>query len=197
LNRILLDPQRTRKERHVEAPASIAPSTPHPTSRLGTPRLEALSDGVFSIVMTLMVFDIKPPAVPAAQLGPALVELWPHFLSYLISFALLGCYWMGHRSQFGFIERADHTLHWIGLWLLAPVTLVPFSTQMLARNPFDSLVIALYGANLIAIGLLLFAHWRHASRAGLFNQGVTPVVTVFYLAPFLQGLWMRLATPRS
>ena len=217
----------------MDAPASTLPSTPHPTSRLGTPRLEALSDGVFSIVMTLMVFDIKPPGVPAAELPGALAALWPHFLSYVISFALLGCYWMGHRSQYGYIERADHTLNWLGMWFLAPVTLVPFSAQLLARHPFDSRVIALYGANLILIGLFLYAHWRHAGRAGLFSQGVTPLVyrfavsrcllapacylvaivlglfvpqaalvvfaavPVLYIAPPLQGFWMRLAAPRA
>src|SRR5262249_46453987 len=77
----------------------------HPVHRTGTQRIEALGDGVFAIVMTLLIFDLKLPEVEApAALGPALLALWPSFLAFAISFGLLGIYWLGHRAQFQFIQ---------------------------------------------------------------------------------------------
>src|SRR5262249_31212768 len=131
----------------------------HPVHRTGTQRIEALGDGVFAIVMTLLIFDLKLPEVEApAALGPALLALWPSFLAFAISFGLLGIYWLGHRAQFQFIQYSDHGLHWLNILILACVSLLPFSTKLLGRYPSERVALAGYGANLIVIGLSLYAH---------------------------------------
>lgn len=127
-------------------------------------RLEALSDGVLSIAMTLLVFDLKIPELyQAKQLGPALAGLWSNFLGFSISFVLLGIYSLGHRTMFHRIERTDHALHWINIFFLALVSLVPFTTKMIGRFPHETIALTLYGMNLVLIGLTLFWMWEHAT----------------------------------
>jgi uncharacterized membrane protein len=126
-------------------------------------RLEALSDGIFAVAMTLLVFDIKAPDVPAAQLPAALLALWPNFFCYAVSFALLGIYWWGQVAQFQYIRKVDNTMTWLSIVLLASVVLLPFSTSLLSKDPYTMLSIVIYGLNLIAIGLLLALIWKNAT----------------------------------
>lgn len=159
-----------------------------------TARIEALSDGVFAIVMTLLVFDIKVPTVPVEQLPTALVDLWPKFLGYAISFAILGIYWTGHRAQFNYIHRADHTMHWINILFLACVAFVPFATSLLDSYPGSRLTLTIYGANLILIGMVLYWHWVYATtNYRLVDVTISPVVVRFatqrcLLAPICYAL---------
>ena len=132
---------------------------------LSTSRVEALTDGVFSIVLTLMVFDIRVPIGPPEELAASLLALWPKFLVYAISFVQLGIYWAGHRSQFNFIRREDHALRWISLLFLALVALIPFSTQLVGNYLELRIALGIYAANFVALGLVLAWHWRHATRA--------------------------------
>ena len=131
--------------------------------QLGRNRIEALTDGVFAVAMTLLVLDIKVPELQqplaTAELPLKLVALWPKFLSYTISFVILGVYWVGHHVQLSFIRRADRPLLWINILFLLWVALVPFSTALLSEYSNTRLAIAIYGANLIAIGLTLALHW--------------------------------------
>lgn len=132
-----------------------------PTKKIETINLENLTIGVFAIVMTLLVLDIRPPDVGVVQLPAALLALWPNFLSYAISFALLGIYFLGYTAQFRYIKQVDHGSHWISFLFLALVTLIPFSTGLLSRNPYDVLTISIYSLNLILIGLALYWNWIH------------------------------------
>ena len=95
----------SRGESPQLSPAHSRP--PAPVGSMSTHRIEALADGVFAIVMTLLVFDLRVPEVSATELPTALFALWPKFLGYATSFVLLGIYWVGHRNQFNFIRRAD------------------------------------------------------------------------------------------
>lgn len=131
---------------------------------MSTHRVEALADGVFAIIMTLLVFDIRVPEVPPDQLPAALLELVPNLEGYLISFVLLGIYWIGHRNQFNFIRRADQNLHWFNILFFGLAGLVPFSTGLVARYPSLLMIEAMYGLNLMAIGFALFLHWSYATR---------------------------------
>jgi uncharacterized membrane protein len=135
--------------------------------QLGRNRIEALTDGVFAVAMTLLVLDIKVPELQqplaTAELPLKLVALWPKFLSYTISFVILGVYWVGHHVQLSFIRRADRPLLWINILFLLWVALVPFSTALLSEYSNTRLAIAIYGANLIAIGLTLALHWWYAT----------------------------------
>lgn len=108
-----------------------------PTKDLETINLENLTIGVFAIVMTLLVLDIKAPDVMLSELPSALIALWPNILSYAISFAILGIYFMGYTAQFRSIQKADHNSHWISFLFLALVTLIPFSTALLSKTPIQ------------------------------------------------------------
>ena len=143
--------------------------------QLGRNRIEALTDGVFAVAMTLLVLDIKVPELQqplaTAELPLKLLSLWPKFLSYTISFVILGVYWVGHHVQLSFIRRADRPLLWINILFLLWVALVPFSTALLSEYATTRIAIAIYGANLIAIGLTLALHWWYATTE---NRHVDP-----------------------
>jgi uncharacterized membrane protein len=136
-------------------------------SGLSKTRIEALTDGIFAIAMTLMVFDIKLP--PVAQMGQwnlrhELIQLWPRFLAYVISFVMLGVYWVGHHNQYHYIRRTDRPFLWINIFFLMGVSLIPFSTGLLGQFPEDRTALGVYGLNLIMVGGFLYAHWSYAAR---------------------------------
>src|ERR1051325_6097993 len=109
-----------------------------PTRGTDTGRIEALTDGVLAIAMTILVFDFTlPDATRAEDLLAVVAAQWPKFFAYAISFAILGIYWVGQRAQFHFIRRANHTLHWINMLFFACVSLVPFSAKILGRFPLE------------------------------------------------------------
>lgn len=134
------------------------------TSGLSKARVEALTDGIFAVAMTLLVLDIKVPTVPAAQLPRELLALWPRVLSYAISFVMLGIYWVGQHNQFHLIRQTDRTLLWINILFLMTICFVPYSTALLSTYPREQIALAVYGANLVIIGLILQLHWSYATR---------------------------------
>ena len=117
--------------------------------------------------MNLLVLDIKVPELhpplETVQLPLKLLALWPNFLSYFISFLILGVYWVGHHFQFSFIRRVDRPLLWINILFLLWVALVPFSTALLSEYSKTRVAIAIYGLNLIAVGLTLALQWWYAT----------------------------------
>ena len=131
---------------------------------LSKARVEALTDGIFAVAMTLLVFNIKVPAVPNAQLPRELLSLWPGILSYAISFVMLGIYWIGQHNQFHLIRKTDRTLLWINILFMMTICLLPFSTALLSTYPRAQVAVAVYGANLVVIGLILEAHWLYATH---------------------------------
>jgi TMEM175 potassium channel family protein len=130
-------------------------------------RIEALCDGVFAIAMTLMVFNLKVPAVAIAagstDLADALFALWPQFLSYAISFVMLGVFWIGHHNQFHYIRRTDRVLLWINIAFLMFVTAIPFSTQVLGQYRSQPAAVVFYAVNLVLVGFLLYGQWWYAT----------------------------------
>jgi len=134
---------------------------------LSKTRIEALTDGIFAIAMTLMVFDIKVPTVAQMNqlnLRHELIQLWPRFLAYVISFVMLGVYWVGHHNQYHYIRRTDRPFLWINIFFLMGVSLIPFSTGLLGQFPEDRTAVGVYGLNLIMVGGFLYAHWSYAAR---------------------------------
>jgi uncharacterized membrane protein len=145
---------------------------------LGKNRIEALSDGIFAIVMTLLILEIHVPDLPRnasnLQLGPALLHLWPKFLSYAVSFVSLGVYWISHHNLYHLIRRSDRVLLWLNILFFMLASLLPFSTSLL--NAFRQTQIAplFFGANLTLIGWVLFLQWAYASQqAGMLAEAVT------------------------
>ena len=137
------------------------------TLEIGKKRIEALSDGIFAIVMTLLILEIHVPNLlpnaPNVEVAPALVALWPKFASYIVTFVSLGFFWVGHHIMYHAIRRADRTLLWLNIFFFMFVSLLPFSTSVL--NAFSEAFIAplFFGANLAIIGWILFFQWQYAS----------------------------------
>src|SRR5262245_58887116 len=136
-------------------------------SGLSKTRIEALTDGIFAIAMTLMVFDIKVPSVAQMDrlnLRHELIQLWPRFLAYVISFVMLGVYWVGHHNQYHYIRRTDRPFLWINILFLMGVSLIPFSTGLLGQFSEDRTALGVYGLNLIMVGGFLYVQWSYAVR---------------------------------
>jgi len=141
-------------------------------------RLAALSDGVFAIAMTLLVLDLRIPAAAALHgdgdlFRHVFVVLAPRFVPYLLSFMSLGIFWIGQQTQLNHFARSDRTLTWIQLGFLLAVTLMPFSTSLLAEYIGFRLAIVAYWINLALLGGALLASVRYAGRAGLLKDVVT------------------------
>jgi uncharacterized membrane protein len=134
-------------------------------------RLAALSDGIFAVAMTLLVLDIHAPAAHSIHsendLWQALLALAPRMLVYLMSFLTLGIFWIGQQTQFNQLEKSDRDLTWIHIAFLAFVSVMPFSTSLLAEFIEFRLALLLYWANILLLGLILYVSWRYAARAGL------------------------------
>lgn len=136
-----------------------------PATGLSKSRIEALTDGIFAVAMTLLILDIKVPVVTdAAQLPRALFALWPRCASYAISFLMLGIYWVGQHNQFHLIRHTDRTVLWINIVFLMTISFVPFSTALLSSYPLQQAAVVVYGGNLIVIGLILYGHWSYATH---------------------------------
>ena len=106
-------------------------------------RLEAFSDGVLAIIITIMVLELAPPHGSEFS---ALVPLVPKFLSYVLSFVFLGIYWNNHHHLWQAVERVSGTVLWANLHLLFWLSLVPFVTAWMGENNFTTIPVALYGA---------------------------------------------------
>lgn len=152
---------------------------------LSTTRLEALVDGVFAVAMTLLVLTLAVPREPAGlsssvlarRLGHDLYALRFTGLSYAISFVIAAVYWVGHHNQFAAIRRTDRVLIWINILFLMGVTGIPFSTALLGAYPEQQIAVVIYGANLTAIGLVLYGHWRYAThRQRLTERDLDPLL---------------------
>jgi len=140
-------------------------------------RLAALSDGVFAVAMTLLVLDLRVPSVSDGSeraLGHALLHhVAPRLLPYGMSFLTLGIFWVGQQTQLESFTRSTRALTWIHLSFLLAVTLMPFSTALLAEHTSYQLSMAVYWLNLFALGLVLFISLRYADRADLIREQTT------------------------
>ena len=121
-------------------------------------RLEAFSDGVIAIIITIMVLELRAPHEPSLA---ALAPLLPVFLSYVLSFVYLGIYWNNHHHMLHMTQRVDGAILWANLHLLFWLSLVPFTTAWMGENHFAAVPTAVYGAVLFLAGI---AYWilQHA-----------------------------------
>jgi uncharacterized membrane protein len=113
-------------------------------------RLEAFSDGVIAVIITIMVLEMKVPHEP--DLG-ALLPLWPVFLAYVLSYIYVGIYWNNHHQLMHAVHHIDGTVLWANLHLLFWLSLVPFVTGWMSESHFPPLAVALYGVVLMLCGL--------------------------------------------
>jgi len=143
---------------------------------VSTSRIEAFSDGVFAIAITLLVLEIKPPT-HSTDLWHDLGRLWPSYVGFLVSFFTIGVIWVNHHRQFELFVRADRTLMFLNLLLLFWVAFIPFPTSVVAEyfreGTQKDVASAVYAGTFLAMGLSFFSMWVHAGRAGLLGE-VTP-----------------------
>ena len=116
-------------------------------------RLEAFSDGVIAIIITIMVLELR---VPVGDSLTALRPVVPVFLSYVLSFIILGIYWNNHHHLFQVVEHVDGRVLWANLHLLFWLSLTPFVTAWMGENHFSALPTALYGVVLLFAGIAYF-----------------------------------------
>jgi uncharacterized membrane protein len=137
-------------------------------------RIAALSDGVFAVAMTLIVLEIHVPKPVDIQgeraLVHALTELVPEFVTYLMSFLTLGIFWVGQQTQLNHFARADRNLAWIHIVFLAVISVLPFSTSLLAGFITYRVALVVYWLNILGLGLLLMLSWRYAMGSGLVKR---------------------------
>jgi len=167
---------------------------------VGKNRIEALSDGIFAVAMTLLIFEFHVPDLPHdapnVKVLPALLHLWPKFVSYAVSFVSLGVFWVGHHNMYHAVRRADRSLLWLNIFFFMFVAFLPFSTSVLNAFPETEVAPLMFGANLTIIGWLLFFQWRyavwqHGMLADFVSEPFRKVVqTRFLLYPVVATLTM-------
>ena len=143
-------------------------------------RLAALSDGIFAVAMTLLVLDLRVPAVEAVHserdLWHALVLLSPRLMIFLMSVMTLGIFWVGQQTQLNQFARADRNLAWIHIAFLCCVSLTPFSTSLLAQFIQYEIALLVYWFNILLLGVTLFWSWSYARRAALLVDDAPPEI---------------------
>lgn len=117
---------------------------------MGTTRLEAFSDGVIAIIITIMVLELKVPHEPTIE---GLKPLLPVFLSYVLSFVYVAIYWNNHHHLFHVTKQVDGGVLWANLLLLFCLSLIPFTTGWMGENHFAAVPTALYGCTLLACAI--------------------------------------------
>ncbi len=126
-------------------------------------RVIGLSDGVFAIIITLLVLDIHVPQLVEGQsLQAALREVWPSFTAFVITFVLAGMSWVGHRDLFALVRRTDRGLVWLNVLYLLPLCLLPFGASLLGRYEREPAALRIYGLVLVAIAVMRLVIWLYA-----------------------------------
>jgi uncharacterized membrane protein len=157
--------------------------------RATTERLGSFSDGVFTVAITIMVLDLKPPEHPTFA---ALLPLWPKGLSYVVSYYFIAIVWLNHHHLFRFFPHVTPRLIWMNFVHLFMVSLVPFSTAWVARTKLAAVPVFVYAAVFVLVNLayIPFVGNLHCCHAGVVKVS-------------LVGLWIDLlrfaclSTPRT
>lgn len=147
----------------------------------GTGRIEALSDGIFAIALTILVLELEAPVLPEGADGAAVLQAFGGTLHviefYLISFFVVGFYWYLHNQLFRFIDRSDPVLIVLNLAALLPITVLSFLTELVGSYRREAEIVALYFGTLSLTGLLLTALWLYsASRRRLVDPLLPPAM---------------------
>jgi len=184
------------------------PPPPQPRRRgFRTGRLEAFSDGVFAIAITLLVLDIAVSADAGHDLLGAILGLWPSYLAYVASFSTIGAAWLAHNAITEYLDRTDTAFVRLNLLLLLLVSFLPFPTKLVAdfihQDNAERVAVTFYGIVLLLSTTMLLVLWRYAVRARLvrpdladeeielLTQRLTPGLSA-YLVLIVSGLFLPL-----
>lgn len=142
-------------------------------------RTAFFSDAVFAIALTLLAVDIKVPQVPGDELGRAVLEQFPEFAAYLLSFVVTGAYWLSHHRLFRLLSGFTVVLQRLNLALLLLVALIGYAADMIAFYSGQVLGVVIYAAILGLIGVANTSMWIYAGRRGLFQGDVHPQLLAY------------------
>lgn len=131
----------------------------------GTERIEALTDGVLAIVLTLLVLQFEVPDAPASAVPGAVADQETLLVSYLLSFAIVGLYWTIHHTLFRNIVDHDRLLLWLNLLFLLTISFLPYPTELMGTYG-TRFAWTVYAVNLALVGVTLTAVWAYAAHAG-------------------------------
>jgi uncharacterized membrane protein len=152
-------------------------------------RLNAFTDGIIVVSMTLLILDVRLPEtlgdLDGAKLLHGLAELWPKLFGYIVSFLVIAQYWMGYTDRFGRMQRADNGFAWLNILLLLVIGFIPFVTALLGRN-HGAVATALYAGTMVCISMLLVVMWLYAARKGLLEAPGSAGAQWRAVAPWLQ-----------
>ena len=137
--------------------------------RRGVERLEAFSDGVFAIAITLLVLGIEIPDVSDSDLGTALSDLIPSIYAYFLGFAVIGLFWVGHHAFFAQVERHDARLLWTNLLFLALIAAMPFSTGLIGEYGGTQAATIIFASNVALVSFADHLSEWSAARSGLLD----------------------------
>ena len=159
---------------------------------MSTNRAEAFSDGVFAIAATLLVLELKIPHVEPGGLSEALLEGWPSYATYVVSFLTIGIIWVNHHAVMDRIKSVNRPLLFLNLVFLMSVAVIPFPTALLAdylRAGHDErLAAAVYGATMAVMGISFGLIWAYAVLSDdLLHQGIDPDLARRSLLIFAAG----------
>jgi uncharacterized membrane protein len=158
-------------------------------------RTEAFSDAVIAVAITLLALDLPiPHPSQTAGLGHRLLEDWPNFVAFLISFLTIGIIWINHHAMLRRLARLDHAMLMLNLLLLLSICLLPFSTALMAdylrTSNGERLAAAIYAGSLLLMALLFFAMQARAMRRHpeLLHEGMTPQMRAWVVRRNVIGL---------
>jgi uncharacterized membrane protein len=164
-----------------------------------TARIEAFSDGVFAIAITLLILEIRvPPSAEYAGLARSLAHLWPSFLAFLASFMTIGVMWVNHHRLFTLIKKYDDGLIVWNLLLLLGVTFVPFPTALLAehlRGEGQEVAGVLYAGTFLYLAIIFNLMWRYTVKMTLCAEhlDVASITKQYALGPIMYLLLVAVA----
>jgi len=168
-----------------------------------TSRLEAFSDGVFAIAITLLVLDLAVPArdeLGHRSLAAVLARQWPSYFAYLVSFAVIGIIWVNHHAMCTLARRADRLVLFANLFLLLTVSVIPFPTRLLAEyltahGQDAHTAAAVYSATMLVMGIAFTGFFLAITRdARLMHTPLDPATVRATLRRFSAGALVYLAT---
>lgn len=141
---------------------------------ISTNRIEAFSDGVIAIIITIMVFDLKlPESFNSQELWAALFQLLPRFLSFLLSFVAIAIMWVNHHQIFHQVQQSDRSLLWYNIHLLFWISMIPFVTNVLGTAFVSPVSTLLYGSVFFACAFAFTQLRNYLLKSGLLHQTIS------------------------
>lgn len=136
-------------------------------------RILSLTDNVFAFAMTLLILNfVIPPDLPSENLQQLFLNLWPQFLTYFMSFAVLGTFWVGHHNLFSLIKHTDRKAVWINIIFSSFIVLIPLTTAVLRQYYTEQIATVAYGFNMIICGAAAYWLWAHVVKHSFLKEHV-------------------------